>query len=64
MFVATVNTVEKVLCIRQKTAYSGEHISRNSFLRNTHEYDESLSTHYSRFSWILSVHSFFAIARE
>ncbi len=44
-------------------ASSSERISQTSFLR-THEYDEFLSTHYSRFARILSVRSFFAIVRE
>ncbi len=64
MCVETENTVKKVLWIRQKIAYSGERILRKSFSRNTHEFDESLSTHYSRFARILSIHSFFVIVRE
>ncbi len=58
------NTTKKVLWFCQKTAYFGECNSRKSFLRNAHESDESLSTHYSRFARILSVRSFFIIVRE
>ncbi len=59
MCVETENTKEKVLWIRQKTTYFGEHISHNA-----HESDESLSTHYSHFAWISSVLFFFVIVHE
>ncbi len=62
--VETENMTKKVLWFRQKTAYSGERISRRSFLRNTRESDKSLSTHYSRFARILFVRSFFVIICE
>ncbi len=62
--VATENTAKKVFWIRQKTVYSGECILRKSFLRNAHESDKLLSTHYSHFARISSVRSFFVIVSE
>ncbi len=64
MCVATENTAKKVLWIRQKTAYSGKHISRKSFSQNAHKSDESFSTYYSHFARISSIRSFFIIVRE
>ncbi len=58
------NMAKKVLWFRQKTAYSGERISRKTFSRNAHESDESLSRLYSHFARISSVRFFFVIVRE
>ncbi len=59
MQIETENTTEKVLRIRQKTAYSGERI-----LQNAGESDKSLFAQYSRFARISSLRSFFIIVRE
>ncbi len=64
MCIATENTVKKFLWICQKITYSGKCISQKSFSRNAHESDKSLSTHYARFTQILSTRSFFVIVRE
>ncbi len=52
---------KKVLWIRQKTAYLGECIFRKSFSWNAHESDKLLSTHYSHFTWISSIHFFLSL---